>query len=111
METTPNTIPLGWEDSAISRLVALQVQGPEFDPYTHISKKVYMVVSLVTPALGRKRWVGPWVSLASQPDLMGKFQATESPCLNNNNNNETNKTLPTTLTMNQTKTVKNSNHT
>lgn len=47
METTPNAIPLGWEDSSVSRLFALQVRGLELDLYTHtLIKKVYMVVAL-----------------------------------------------------------------
>lgn len=47
---------------------------------THI-KKLGVVVSPVTPALGRWRQAGPWGSLAIQSSWPGKFQLNGIFCL------------------------------
>lgn len=64
-----------WEDSLTSKLLTVQVRGPE--PI----KKSWVCNTCIPPSPGRQSQVSYWGLLASQPCLLSELQAYERICL------------------------------
>lgn len=67
---------LGLEGRLVDRVLACKCEDPSLISRTHVKSKAWWYM-LAMPSLRGQSQVNPWSSLASQPGLLGKFQASE----------------------------------
>lgn len=63
----------GWGDSRVSKVFAVQVWGPEFNPQTQIKSQM-LWYTLVMLAKGQWRQEDPWSLLVSHPSQINELQ-------------------------------------